>query len=124
MSNKKLFISCPMNGRTKENIKKSMDKMHKIAEVVFEQELDVIDTYIEDEPPVGINPGIWYLGKSIEMMAEADYFIGLSSCGYLWHGCSIETHVAKAYNIPVFELSDHDIISKEEYTKINSSINL
>ena len=93
MSKKKLFISCPMKDRTEENIKKTMAKMHKIAEVVFEQELDVIDTYIEDEPPVGIRPGIWYLGKSIEMMAEADYFIGVSRCGYLWHGCSIETNI-------------------------------
>ncbi len=118
MNKKKLFISCPMKGRTEENIKKSMAKMHKIAEAVFEQELDVIDTYIEDEPPVGINPGIWYLGKSIEMMAEADYFIGPLHGGRLWRGCSIETDIAKAYNIPVFELLDHDILSKEEYTEI------
>lgn len=124
MSNKKLFISCPMNGRTEENINKSMDKMHKIAEVVFEQKLDVIDTYIEEDPPEGVNAGVWYLGKSIEMMSEADYFIGVSRYSYLWNDCSIETHIAKAYNIPVFELSDSDIISKEEYTKINSSTNL
>lgn len=39
---KKLFISCPMKGRTEENIRKSMEKMHKIAEAVFEQELEVI----------------------------------------------------------------------------------
>ena len=122
MSKKKLFISCPMKDRTEENIKKSMTKMHKIAEVVFEQELDVIDTYIEEVPPEGVNAGVWYLGKSIEMMAEADYFIGVSRCGYLRHGCSIETTIAKAYNIPVFELLDHDIISKEGYTKISSNL--
>lgn len=34
---KKLFISCPMKGRTEENIRKTMDKMHKIAEAMFEQ---------------------------------------------------------------------------------------
>lgn len=33
---KKLFISCPMHGRTKEAIEKSMDKMHKIAEIYFD----------------------------------------------------------------------------------------
>lgn len=26
---KKLFISCPMKGRTEENIRKSMEKMHR-----------------------------------------------------------------------------------------------
>ena len=39
---KKLFISCPMKGRTEENIRKSMEKMHKIAEEIFEQELQEI----------------------------------------------------------------------------------
>ena len=28
---KKVFISCPMKGRTTENIQKTMDKMHKCA---------------------------------------------------------------------------------------------
>ena len=109
MSNKKLFISCPMNGRTEENIKKSMDKMHKIAEIVFEQKLDVIDTYIKDEPPVGINPGIWYLGKSIEIMSEADYFIGIDCCG-VYKGCALETKIAYDYHIPMFTLMDEDLI--------------
>lgn len=43
---KKLFISCPMKGRTEENISKSMDQMHKIAEIIFDQELEAIPTYI------------------------------------------------------------------------------
>lgn len=30
---KKLFISVPMKGRTEENIRKSIEKMHKIAEI-------------------------------------------------------------------------------------------
>ena len=115
MNKKKLFISCPMKGRTEENIKKSMAKMHKIAETVFEQELDVIDTYIEDEPPVGIKPGIWYLGKSIEMMAEADYFIGVLSAGRFGSGCSIETDVARSYGIPIFTLSIRNVLPLEEY---------
>ena len=109
MSKKKLFISCPMNGRTEENIKKSMVKMHKIAEAVFEQELDVIDTYIEEDPPEGFNSGVWYLGKSIEMMAEADYFIGMDRCG-IYKGCSLETKIAYDYHIPMFTLTDEDLI--------------
>ena len=54
---KKLFISCPMKGRTEENIRKSMEKMHKIAEIIFDQELEVIPTYINDNPPEN-NPEI------------------------------------------------------------------
>lgn len=96
---KKLFISCPMKGRTEENIRKSMEKMHKIAEIVFDQELEVIPSYIEDKPPENAKQAVWYLGESIKKMAEADYFIGV---GYedFFKGCCIETTVAREYGIP------------------------
>lgn len=96
---KKLFISCPMNGRTEENIKKSIEKMHKIAEIVFDQELEVIDSYIEENPPENVNQGIWYLGKSIQLLSKADYFIGIDYNEF-WKGCLTEAHIAQMYGIP------------------------
>lgn len=97
---KKLFISCPMKGRTEENIKNSMARMHKIAEFIFGEELEVIPTYISEDAPETKNRKIWYLGKSIEMMADADYFIGIgwNEC---FKGCEIEQDVAKSYGIPI-----------------------
>lgn len=98
---KKLFISCPMKGRTEENIRKSMEKMHKIAEIVFGEELEVIPSYIEDEPPENVvNRGIWYLGKSILMIAEADFFIGVDYSD-VFKGCNVERNIAEEYNIPI-----------------------
>ena len=99
MSKKKLFISCPMKGRTEENIRKSMEKMHKIAEIVFDQELEVIPSYIEHNPPATSNQAIWYLGESLKKMSEADYFIGISYI-YDFRGCCIEADVAQSYGIP------------------------
>lgn len=96
---KKLFISCPMKGRTEENIRKSMEKMHKMAEIIFDQELEVIPTYIEDTPPENNHQAVWYLGKSIQMLAEADYFIGIECYG-CFKGCEIERFVARDYGIP------------------------
>lgn len=96
---KKLFISCPMKGRTEENIRKSMEKMHKMAEIIFDQELEVIPTYIEDTPPENNHQAVWYLGKSIEMLAGADYFIGIECYGH-FKGCEIERFVARDYGIP------------------------
>lgn len=96
---KKLFISCPMRGRTEENIRKSMDKMHKIAEIMFDQKLEVIPTYIDDNPPENNNKALWYLGKSIQLMAEADYFIGID-WDSLYRGCSAERSIASEYEIP------------------------
>ena len=98
---KKLFISCPMRNRSDENIHKSMEKMHQIAEAVFGEKLEVIDSFIEENPPEGVNPAIWYLGESIKKMADADYFIGVK--GY-WNypGCMVERDVADQYDIPRF----------------------
>lgn len=51
---KKLFISCPMKDRTEAQIRGTMTQIHNIAEAVFGEELDVIQTYIPD-PPSGTN---------------------------------------------------------------------
>lgn len=100
---KKLFISCPMKGRTEDAIRHDMERMHKMAEIVFDQELEVIHSVVEDEPPKGVNQPIWFLGESIKKMAEADYFIGMHVDGF--HGCEVEGHVARAYGIPCTYLS-------------------
>ena len=120
---KKLFISCPMRGRTEENIENSMTRMHKIAELVFDQELEAIDTYIPDEAPEGVNRKIWYLGESIKRMADADYFIGI---GYseVFNGCEIEHAVARAYGITETTVNMCDMmpdaaeIEKEYYSEL------
>ena len=62
---KKLFISCPMRKRSEEDIRKTFDKLHRIAEAVFDKELEVIPTYFEENPPANVNEGLWYLGESI-----------------------------------------------------------
>lgn len=94
---KKLFVSVPMEGRTKEAIKNSIECMHKIAEIAFGEELELIDSYIEDNPPATRNQSIWYLGKSIELLSQADYFIGVNIDCY--PGCYVENRVASVYDI-------------------------
>lgn len=70
---KKLFISCPMNGRTKEQIQKSMTIAKKCAELKFDEEFEVIDSWIDEEPPKDVkNQRMWYIGKSIELLSQAD----------------------------------------------------
>ena len=96
---KKLFISCPMKGRTEENIRNSMTRMHKIAEAMFGEEMEVIPSYISGEAPEGVERRIWYLGESIKMMSEADYFIGVNY-ETAFPGCIVERNVAMEYGIP------------------------
>ena len=95
---KKLFVSVPMKGRTEEEIRKTIDKMKKIAEIFEGEELELIDSYIEDNPPKDNNQAIWFLGKSLEKLATADIFIGISEvCD--WNGCYVEQEVAHRYGI-------------------------
>jgi hypothetical protein len=105
---KKLFVSVPMKGRTEEEIKYSITKMHRIAEAYEGEELELIDSYIAEAPPVGCNQSVWYLSKSIEKLAEADIFIGIRDTTG-WPGCKIEVDTAKAYNIKSYRV-DNDII--------------
>lgn len=74
---KKLFISCPMRGRKEEDIKKSFERMHRIAEAVFDEKLEVINTFTKSDPPATKSIAIWMLGEYIKKMANADYFIGV-----------------------------------------------
>lgn len=62
---KKLFVSVPMKGRTEEEIKASIQKMKKIAEIYEGEELELIDSYIEDNPPKDSKEAVWYLGEAL-----------------------------------------------------------
>lgn len=95
---KKLFISVPMKCRTEENIRKSIEKMHKIAEIIFDEDLEVIPSYIEHKPPKDSIEALWYLGESTKKLAEADYFIGITWSEF-YKGCNAERSIAKEYGI-------------------------
>lgn len=95
---KKLFVSVPMKGRTEEAIKASIAKMKAIAEVFEGEKLELIDSYIADNPPANGNQSIWYLGKSLELLSQADVFIGVDN-GYEYTGCMIERDAARAYGV-------------------------
>jgi len=126
---KKLFVSVPMKGRTDAAIKDSMEKMKQIAEIAFGEELEVIPThqpipeYISDDLP---NKNLWCLGRSIQYMAQADYFIGVEWSS-VYFGCNIEREIAVIYNIPIFTISIDesknifpDIQSDDAITRLHS----
>ena len=95
---KRLFVSVPMKGRTEEEIKKSIKKMHKIAETITGEDLELIDSYVEHKPPQDCKSRIWYLSKSIEKLATADILICIRD-RYEWNGCYIESEIAQRYGI-------------------------
>ena len=97
---KKLFISQPMRGKTKEEILAVREKAIESAFRHFEERPEVIDSYFEDAP-VDANP-LWYLAKSLELLSTADvaYFAkGWEEA----RGCRIENTCAIEYGIDVIE---------------------
>ena len=113
---KKLFISCPMRGLSDEVIKKVREKMHKLAEVYFDQKLEVIAACAPTEYafPEDCNRDVAALGVSIKRMASADYFIGIrGGWADIFPGCYIEDDVAYRYNIPCIDVDLGDLHIKE-----------
>lgn len=106
---KKLFVSVPMKGRTEKESKASIQKMKKIAEIYEGEELELIDSYIEDNPPKGSNEGVWYLGESLKKLAQADVFIGICE-SYDWNGCCIERETAEKYGIKAYMIPARYVI--------------
>jgi hypothetical protein len=98
----KLFISCPMRGRSDAEIKATMEQMHRIAEAVFDTEFEVIPTFIEEDAPECASQRLLYLGESIKKMADADAFIGIYDKDKEFDGCIVENYTAKNYNIPQY----------------------
>ena len=106
---KKLFVSVPMKGRTEAEIRASIEKMKKIAEAYEGEELELIDSYVEDNPPKDNNQAIWYLGKSLQKLAEADVFISIDD-KWEWNGCYVEAEVAGRYGVKTYYVSPFIVI--------------
>lgn len=117
---KKLFVSVPTKGRTEGEIRESIQKMKKFAELLEGEELDLIDSYVEDTPPQTNTQAIWYLGKSLEKLAEADVFIGICD-SWDWNGCHIEDDTATRYGIKKYVIPPEYVI--DNYHALLRSLN-
>lgn len=116
---KKLFVSVPAKGRTAEEIKASIQKMKKIAEIYEGEELELIDSYIEGNPPKNNHQSVWYLGKSLEKLSEADIFIGIEN-DFDWNGCYIERMTANRYGIKSYHVPADCVINNYRGVRKNA----
>lgn len=100
---KKLFISQPMKGKTDEEILTERKAAIESAERNLGEPVEVIDSFFREDPdlPDAQRP-LWFLGKSLELLATAD--IAYFAKG--WEdarGCRIENTCATEYGITVIE---------------------
>lgn len=109
----KVFISQPMRGLTDEEVKFiRQDIIDNLKKRFPNDEIDVIDSLIHEEPPKEIKvQGLWYLGKSLQKMAEADAVLCYNDYNE-YHGCEIEQLAANSYG-PFMLLKTIDFMSRK-----------
>ena len=98
----KIFISQPMFGKTDEQIRQEREELIKQIE---EDGNEYLDSIVADglEEVNNDSIGLFYLGKSLEIMSKADEIWFMNG----WdksRGCKIEYQVAKDYNKKIVEL--------------------
>ena len=107
----RLFISQPMRGKTNEQIEREREELVEIAEAVYfgHGRVEVIDSFFKGglNAPTGSKVPLYYLSKSLELLATADAVIFAKD----WQGargCRIEHECAKQYGVPMIELPEED----------------
>lgn len=105
----RLFISQPMRGKSDEEIESEREDLIAIAKAVYagRGEVEVIDSFFKGglDVPVGAKAPLYYLSKSLELLATADAAIFAKD----WqeaHGCRIEHECADGYGVARIELPE------------------
>ena len=99
-----VFLSQPMNGLTDEEIIATRDKYLKYLQEKY-GDVELIDSFNHPDAPEDAGP-LWYLGRSIQLMADADmvcFVPGWRSA----RGCVVEELVASKYGINTVMLSKY-----------------
>ena len=96
----RVFISQPMNGKTKEEI----DAARRVACKLLEMSGHEVQSGYVEIVPETYNTALWCLGESLKVLANCDvlYYIGERDKNTkLPRGCEAEIHCAGSYGIPV-----------------------
>lgn len=103
MNNKlKVFISQPMKDLTNDEILKTRDNAIKQVKDLFNEEIEIIDSFLLISQPIRDNP-LWFLGRSIQILSTADVIV-FSKGWEEARGCRIEHECASCYGKRIIEL--------------------
>ena len=95
----KVFISQPMAGKTDDQILTERKRLIKLIEERLEEPFEIVATEIKEKTPVD-NEALWYLGKSLQLLATAD--VAFFANGWVnARGCRVENRCAYEYGIKV-----------------------
>lgn len=105
MKKVKVFISQPMRGKSESQIMAEREtaiqqvKSHFAGAGTF-YDVQILDTYFGNQYGYGDAPPLYYLGKSILLLSEADFAYFAPG----WEearGCVIERMCCEMYEIPI-----------------------
>lgn len=95
---KKIMVSIPMQSIPAEEIN---DRFKELHYKVLNKGYELVNSFITEDLSLTIlNPSVWYLSKSIEIMSTVDavYFCkGWENA----RGCKIEHEIAKNYGLEI-----------------------
>lgn len=98
---KKVFVSIPLKGRTKEEIQDSLDKIKEAAEGLLEEKVELLHQEVKDLPDFGTEEddakeAVKFLSKDLDLMADADYFATIDD-NYEYRHCTLEEDIFRRY---------------------------
>ena len=97
---KKVFVSIPLKGRSKEEIQDSLDKIKAAVEGLLDTEVEVLHQDVKDLPDFGgdedADDNLEFLGKDIQLMADADYFATIED-NWNYRHCVLEEDIFRKY---------------------------
>ena len=92
----KVFISQPMRDKTDEQIKSEREKAIKAIREKHNEEVEIIDSFFENA--LHNAKPLWFLGKSLELLADADIAYFCKDWDK-YRGCKIEHTCEEEYGI-------------------------
>lgn len=98
----KVMISQPMNGLSVEQVKANRKA---VVEMLEAKGHEVVDTVIAETPPKTEHQALWFLGKSLELMAQCDACVFMKGWDAA-RGCRIEHAAALVYGVEVWMEND------------------
>lgn len=97
----KVFISQPMAGKTGEEIIKERENIKTSIRNEYGCSVEFIKSFITEKLPESVtNQGVWYLGKSLECMSQAD-LVFFARDFEKARGCMFEFDIAMTYGMRV-----------------------
>ena len=98
---KKVFVSIPLKGRSKEDIQNSLDKIKEAVKGLLDKEdVEILHQDVADLPDFGgsgdADENLSFLAKDIELMADADYFATVEE-NWDYRHCRLEEDIFRDY---------------------------